>query len=116
MNCNSKDIPIITCPVCGTQYMMSEIYMPESFFGEQKEIVKNPDGTISMCIGNDSSTTYPDMEEEFICESCLSKMHIHAKVSFDVEVKKEEDFDVEYSTQINKPEKLHLEEKDIFGD
>lgn len=105
----NKDFPVIKCPVCGTCYIPSEIYMPDSFFGKQTEITRRPSGEIDFYLGSD-----PDMNEEFICEGCLSKLHIHANLTFNIDVVKEENFDEDYSTSISKPKKLKLEETELF--
>ncbi len=104
-----KKIPFIVCPVCGTEYLPSEVYMPDSFFGKQKEIIRKPDGTINFYLGDD-----PDMGEDFICDNCLTKLHIEANVSFNVTAESKEEFSEEYITPINKPDKLKLEESGLF--
>ena len=106
-----KDIITIVCPVCGQQYLPSEIYMPDSFFGKQKEIVKTPGGEIDFYLGDDMN-----FDEEYICDNCGSKLSIHANVSFNVVVDEEEDFDEDYVTNIDKPAKLKLSEETLFDD
>ena len=61
------------------------------------------DPKVKFYIGDD-----PDYSEEFICDSCMSKLKINLKMSFDVEVEKEIDFDEEYETKINKPKKQKM--------
>lgn len=104
-----KDLVTIKCPVCGQNYLPSEVFIPESFFGKQKDITRNASGEIEFYLGDD-----PDYNEEFVCESCLSKLKIHANLTFNVEVDSGEDFDEEYITKINKPKKLKLDETELF--
>lgn len=106
-----KDIITITCPVCGQHYLPSEIFMPDNFFGKQKEIVKTPSGEIDFYIGDDM-----DLDEEYVCDNCGSKLNIHANVSFNVTVSEEENFDEEYTTPIKKMAKLKLSEETLFND
>jgi len=104
-----KKIPLITCPVCGQTYVPGEIFMPESFFGNQKEIIKNEQGKIEFYTGDDM-----DLEEEYVCDSCMTKLKIKANLTFDVVP--EEKFDEEYVSEINKPAKIKLKETDLFND
>lgn len=104
-----KDLTVIKCPVCGTNYLPSEIFMPDSFFGKQRDITRNASGEIEFYLGDD-----PNYEEEFICESCLSKLKIRANLTFNVEVDNGENFDEDYSTPINKPKKIKLDETELF--
>jgi len=104
-----KDLTVVRCPVCGQNYLPSEIFMPDSFFGKQRDITRNASGEIEFYLGDD-----PNYEEEFICESCLSKLKIHANLTFNVEVDNGENFDEDYSTPINKPKKIKLDETELF--
>lgn len=104
-----KDIPVIKCPVCGEEYMIGDVFMPNKFFGRQTEIVKKPSGEIDYYLGED-----PDLNEEFICENCLTKLKIKANITFNIEQKSQENFDEEYTTSINKPIKIKLSEEELF--
>lgn len=107
-----KDLITIQCPVCGTHYLPSEIYIPDSFFGKQKEVIRNPDGTINFYIGEDA-----DYTEKFVCETCGAKLNIEAIPTFNVTVdNREEDYDSDYESVIDKPKKIKLNEVDIFND
>lgn len=105
-----KDIVVVRCPVCGTSYLPSEIFYPNEFFGKQKDITRNASGEIEFYLGDD-----PNYDEEFVCESCLTKLKIHANLNFNVEINSDEDFDEEYSTPINRPKKFKLEEESLFN-
>ena len=104
-----KDLPLIKCPICGTQYLPSEVFIPNSVFGKQYDITKTDSGEIKFYLGDD-----PDLEEEFTCESCLTKLKITMKMSFDIEAFEEENFDEEYVTEIDKPKKIKLDEEALF--
>ena len=106
-----KDIPIIKCPVCGRNMLPSEVFLPNSFFGKQSDITRNNSGEIEFYLGDDM-----DLDEEYVCDSCLSKLKIHANLSFDVEVAAEENYDEDYITPINKPKKIKLAETELFVD
>ena len=102
-----KDLITIKCPICGTEYLPSEVFYPDSFFGKQKDITRNNSGEVEFYLGDD-----PNYEEEFVCESCLTKLNIKARLSFDVEQISGED--EEYSTPIDKKHKIKLEEETLF--
>jgi len=104
-----KKIPLIVCPVCGQTYVPSEVFIPESFFGDQKEVIKDNQGKVEFYTGDDM-----DLEEEYICDGCGTKLKIIADLSFDVIP--EDKFDDEYTVEINKPAKLKLRETDLFND
>jgi len=103
-----KELPIITCPICGTEYLPSEIFLPNDVFGKQYDITKDDNGKIKFYLGDD-----PNLDEEFICECCNTKLNITMKMSFDIK-EFEDDFDEEYSVEINKPKKIKLEETNLF--
>ena len=94
---------VITCNVCGQEYSPAEIFIPNEFFGNPKEIIRDPStGKIEFVTGTDMN-----LDEEFTCYNCGNKMKIHARLSFLVN---DEHFDEEFSTPINKPKKLTLSE------
>lgn len=105
-----KNLVTIKCPVCGTEYLPSEIFLPDNFFGKQKDITRNQSGEVEFYLGDD-----PDYDEEFICESCLSRLKIHTNLIFNVEVANDENFDEDYSTPVNRPKKFKLEEESLFN-
>lgn len=104
-----KEIYTLRCPVCNQEYMCSEIFMPDAVFGKQYDITKDEEGNIKFYLGDD-----PDYTEEFICDSCSTKLKVTMKMSFDVEVNEEKDFEEEYETKINKPKKIKLKEEELF--
>ena len=103
-----KDLPKIICPVCGQEYLPSEIFDPEAVFGKQYDITKSESGEIKFYLGDD-----PDLEEEYICDSCNTKLKITMNMSFDVKQFEEENFE-EYSTKLERPKKIKLDENELF--
>jgi acetone carboxylase gamma subunit len=103
-----KDLPVIRCCHCGHEYMPSEIFMPEAFFGKQKNIFRSVDGQIEFYDGTD-----PDFVETYICDNCGTPLDIEARISFKVEEHKD-DFEEEYVSKINKPAKITLDEEPLF--
>lgn len=94
---------VIVCNVCGQEYSPAEIYMPNEFFGNPKEIIRDPtSGKIEFVTGTDMN-----LDEDFICYNCNNKMHVHARISFEVN---NDQFDEEYSSPISKPKKFTLSE------
>lgn len=101
-----NEIITIRCPYCGQEYLPSEIYSPEAFFGKPKEVFRNPDGSIDFYIGED-----PDYNETYVCDNCNHKLNISAKLFFDIEVCDEP---VDYVSKLEKPKKIKLSEEDLF--
>lgn len=101
-----NDVATIKCPYCGQEYLPSEIYSPDAFFGKPKEVFRNPDGTIDFYIGED-----PDYNEVYICDNCNHKLDISAKLAFTVGAYNEPE---EFVSKIEKPEKIKLSEEELF--
>lgn len=80
----------IRCPKCGREYLPGEIFLPNSFLGQPKQIIKHPtEGTILAFDGEDMDT-----KETFQCENCGTKFNVDAVVTFKVgEVKNSSDDD-----------------------
>jgi len=104
----SKELITITCPICGQQYLPSEIFYPDDLLGKPTEIIKDDTGKVEFYLGDD-----PDFDEEYICDNCGAKLTIHANLSFKVEATKEE-FEEEYTSSFERPKKLKLEESSLF--
>lgn len=104
-----KDLITLRCPVCGEEYLPSEIFMPDAVFGRQYDITKNDRGDIMFYLGDD-----PDYNEEFICNSCNTKLDVSMKMSFDVIPKENDEFEEEYITEVEKVKKIKLKEEDLF--
>ena len=104
-----KNIPIIRCPICGQEYLPSEIYIPSSFFGNPGEIMKNSAGKIEFYTGKDM-----DLKEEYICDNCKTKLKISAELTFTVEKAEVENVEEDYVTTFSRPKKLVLTEEELF--
>lgn len=103
-----KNLVTLRCPVCNQEYMPSEIFFPDVVFGKQYDITRDNEGNIKFYLGEDQ-----DFNEEFICESCNTKLNINMKMSFDVTTK-EDNFEEEHITKIEKPKKIKLKEEELF--
>ena len=104
-----KDIITLRCPVCNQEYLPSEVFYPEAVFGKQYDITKDNEGTIKFYLGDD-----PEYDEEFVCDSCMTKLKVHMKMAFDIEIDDNKDFEEEYETKLNKPKKIKLKEEELF--
>lgn len=97
----NKNVRIV-CPKCGTEYLPSEIYVPQAFFGKPKEIVKDCNGKIIY-----TDVDAMDTSEVFVCDRCNTKFNVSASINFTVLcpefMKKESD---EYVSKI--PSKVSL--------
>lgn len=92
----------IECPCCGREYLPCEIYLPDSFLGKTKTIIRKNSGKIDTFFGKNM-----DLKETYVCDKCNSKFSVFAKVSFYTNEIKDE-FDEEFVSKINK--KITLEE------
>lgn len=93
----------IYCPVCGCQYLPSEIYLPDYFLGKAKNIDKDHiTGKILYHEGK-----YQDLQETYICDVCNNQFKITAKLQFATKLDNKTNFDKPHVTTINQ---LFLEE------
>ena len=97
-----QKLNVIICPHCGREYLPSEIYIPKSFIGDARSIIRTNAGKIDTFFGNSM-----DLNEEYTCDKCLEKFKINAKVSF--YTKAVEPFSEEYCSKRNR--KLSLSEE-----
>ena len=88
-------LEVIICPYCGREYLPSEIYIPNSFIGNVKSIIRTNAGKIDTFFGNSM-----DLKEEYTCDKCDGKFDVTARVSFFT--KKKESFNEEFSSKLNK--------------
>lgn len=68
---------IIRCPVCQTEYLPAEIYLPDSFLGKPKEVRRDLSGKIVDYFGKSM-----DLIETYRCDHCNSKFTVEANVKF----------------------------------
>lgn len=105
MNLRSKKTEIvITCPNCGQEYLPSEIYIPDNFFGNPESIYRDDAGLIEAYEGKPM-----DLEEEYVCDSCGEKFYVAATIRFKTISKQEKQFDPTYVSPLV-VEKLNLPE------
>lgn len=84
----------IICPKCGCEYLPAEIYYPNCFLGKPKNIIKNNNKIIAFSNGS------MDLEEEYICDNCLTKFSVIAEVKFNTEIIVESDFTEDYISRV----------------
>lgn len=93
----------IICPVCKAEYTVSEIFIPDAFFGTINNVEKDTSGKIIDYLGKDM-----DLKESYRCDYCNSKFNVTADVSFKCK-SKVNDFNKKYSTKLSEP-KLKFKE------
>lgn len=91
----TRKLTVITCPKCGAEYLPSEIYVPNAFFGRPEIIKRDVDGHISDFIG---STL--DVEESYCCDCCNTTFKVTAKISFTTQIDDKADFEHEYQSAL----------------
>lgn len=94
-----KNNTVIKCPVCGREYLPAEIYMPDSFLGKPKDIIRDDSGKITSYLGKTM-----DLREQYICDSCQSPFRVNAKVQFFTTELEEINFNKEYHSTVKKNE------------
>ena len=99
-----KKTPKIVCPKCGTQYLPGEIFLPKSFVGQPKQVIKNCYGEIIDYYGDSMG-----LNETYQCDKCNAVLSIKAAVQFQVQIKDELNLKAPYRTNFKK-EKLVLSE------
>lgn len=92
-----RKFEIIECPKCGREYLPAEIFIPRSFFGHPKDIVRDVYGRIL-----DYEGTSVDAVETYTCDKCNTLFQVRAKIGFITETTKLDNFDEEYSSPIYK--------------
>lgn len=91
-----QKLEIIICPYCGREYLPSEIFLPKSFLGDARSIVRTTAGKIDTFFGKSM-----DLKEEYECDKCQGKFSVGARVSFYTK-KIDTSFSEEYRSKINK--------------
>lgn len=95
MKKKQSKLEVIVCPYCGREYLPSEIYVPTSFVGNTRSIIRTNAGKIDTFFGKSM-----DLKEEYTCDKCDGKFSVTAKVSFFT--KKKEQFSEEFTSKLNK--------------
>lgn len=85
---------IIKCPKCQREYLPGEIFIPNNFLGQPKEIERDEQGKII-----DYRGINQNLRETFTCENCGYTFDIEAQITYKVEGSME-NFDEEYITPL----------------
>ena len=101
-----NNIAIIRCPVCGCEYLPSEIYIPSRFFGNPNHVERLDNGKIDFFDGEGM-----DLEEEYICDHYGACFDVKAVVNFKTSSKLKKQFSEEYSTK-RFPDRISLFEEE----
>lgn len=80
---NKKSV-VIKCPHCGCEYLPAEIFYPEEFLGQPKNILKDDNGKILGFQGEDMA-----LVESFFCDHCGKEFKVTATCSFKSEAVKD---------------------------
>lgn len=91
-----KDFEVIKCPYCGAEYLPSEIYIPNAFFGKPGHVERTFDGKILEYDG-----TGLDTKETYRCDSCNKEFYVNAQIHFTSSVSELSKLDEEYSSPLN---------------
>lgn len=75
-----KEQEIIKCPVCGAEYLPSEIFYPNNFLGKPENIIKTKHGELCGYLDRKYSDT-----ETYTCDYCKGKLKVKVKFEFNVE-------------------------------
>lgn len=91
-------IDIITCPCCGAEYTAGELYVPEAFLGQPKQLEKE---ALTHRILFDGGNMM-DTKEHYICDYCNTPFNIYAYVKFNTEEDRRHNFNKNYATSLKK--------------
>lgn len=97
----SKSNKIVKCPKCGYEYLPAEIFVPKSFLGSPKYVVRKESGAIDFYDGESMNT-----HEEYICDNCGINFEIEADITFTSSYNEKLDFDDEYVSSVGSRIKL----------
>lgn len=96
---------VVKCPKCDAEYLPAEIYVPQAFFGNPKDIVKFNNGQVDdFYSGKDM-----DLNESYVCDYCNTKFYVKAYIKFNTSINNAEDFSNDTVTKLHKA-KLFLNE------
>jgi ribosomal protein L37AE/L43A len=85
---------IIKCPNCDTQYLPGEIYLPEHFLGQPKDVERDITGKIVWQEGIEQN-----LVEIFTCEKCGKTFTVTANISYSTSIDKRKDMDEVYTSK-----------------
>lgn len=87
----------IVCPNCGREYTASEIFLPNSFLGKTKTVIRDEDNKIITGVVGEEM----DLHEEYVCDACGKAFEVDAAVEFKTELKNKEDFEEVYVSSLD---------------
>ncbi len=76
----------ITCPHCGAEYTLDEIYISKYLTGASNAVVKNALGKI-LAVDYDEE---PDLSEQYICDYCNKEFNVDLEIKVKTEDVEEE--------------------------
>ena len=92
----NKDFDTIICPYCKMEYLPSEIFIPNNFFGRPGDIERSGDGRIIQYTG-----TGMDLKEEYKCDCCGKTFFVSTQIKFNsTPTDPKNDFDEDYETPL----------------
>lgn len=83
---------IVTCPYCGAQYLVSEIFMPEDLLDKAYVVHKDENGKIEFVSGEEA-----ELVESYICDYCNKQFKVEASTYY---VSLKDDVEDEYVTKL----------------
>ena len=92
IECKHKGYQVVTCPYCGAQYLVSEIFMPEDLLDKAYTIHKNENGIIEFVEGEEA-----ELEESYVCDYCDKQFRVEASTYY-LAVK--DDIEEDYVTRL----------------
>ena len=99
-----QNYKVIKCPHCGYEYLPSEIYYPEEYFGKPKNIIRDEEFKIIYFDGESINT-----KEYYVCDNCKKPFGVDMDVKVKVSNKNAYDFEEDYKAPLYK-DKIILEE------
>ena len=90
-----RKFEVIKCPKCDYEYLPAEIFVPKNFFGIPFDIERDFSGRILEYSGSSV-----DLIESYTCDNCNHIFKVNAKIQFNTELDRLENFDEEYSSQL----------------
>lgn len=94
-NQEQKKWPVITCPHCGYQYSVAEIFMPGDLIGKPKTVIRDALGKI--IYQEYDPEKEPAQSEKYFCDNCDKPFIVEPVIVYKVKKEAEElDFTESY--------------------
>ena len=62
---------VVKCPKCNYEYLIEEIFLPNTFFGKPRDIIRDYDGKIISFLNNSINT-----KEVYKCDNCNTNFEV----------------------------------------